>query len=598
MKIYKYIGFTMLVATALATASCSDWNDWNDTQTMADSNPSADKTLWENISSRSELQNFKTILEKVNRQDLFKSNKFYTIWAPMLTDTQRDSVLALKDSVIIDQFINNHIAEYNYQATGIQENRIHTLNDKAYAFIGSNNSYTFNNVKLTQANIPNSNGTMHILASNSPFLPNAYQYIWMAEDMDSIAKYFKRYELTELDPSQSVAGPIVNGHQTYIDSVMITYNSMTNSMRARLDNEDSTYTFIMPNNEAYEKMYKTIKSLYKYKESTLGQNVADAASSTYATVTGTSNVEYLNFLADSLTRRQIVNNLAYSHYNRYNKAYFEDGNLSLDTIFSTYRNKFSEPDRIFDEEHIVARQRLSNGEAVIVDSLGFKSWETYNTSNVTAGIMPCRVLNGTPQRKMLNLSQIDTEKIDLPEGTTTFSYIQVPATSNFVKPEVDYYLTDVKSGTYRIYVVIPPADIDVDDQTEAILPNWLSFSMNYFNGTRLTDYQFTNERFDPNNNVITTYNATTGAEVKTTIDNKDFFNDPERVDTLYLGEFTFPYCYVGLTDVYPNIKVTCSTKFSTLASRGHTAAFDKTIRIARIILRPVDYDDYLKEEEE
>ena len=96
----------MLVASALTAASCSDWNDWNDPQTMADSNPNADKTLWDNIASRSELQNFKTILEKVNSQELFKTNKFHTIWAPILTDAQRDSILALKDSVIVDQFIS------------------------------------------------------------------------------------------------------------------------------------------------------------------------------------------------------------------------------------------------------------------------------------------------------------------------------------------------------------------------------------------------------------------------------------------------------------------------------------------------------------
>lgn len=596
MKIYKYIGFTMLVATALTTTSCSDWNDWNDPQTMADANPYSDKTLWDNISSRSELQNFKIILEKVNCQDLFKTNRFLTLWAPTLTDAQRDSILALKDSVIMNQFIKNHIAEYNYQATGVLDSRIHTLNDKAYAFTGSNYAYTFNNVKLAQANIPNNNGTLHILAGNSPFLPNAYQYIWIANDVDSIAKYFKQYEITELDPSQSVLGPIVNGKQTYIDSVMVTYNSMTNSMRAQLNNEDSTYTFLMPNNEAYDKMYKAIKSLYKYKESTQGQNVADAKSTTYATITGTSNVEYLNFLADSLTRRQIVNNLAYSHTNRFNKAYFDEGSIALDTIFSTYRNKFSEPDRIFDDAHIVSKQKLSNGNAVIVDSLGFKSWETYNRENTIIGAMPCRVLNGNLQRKALNAVDVNTELVDL-NNQSGFTYCQAEPTSSFVKPEVDYYLTGVLSGKYRIYVVIPPVNIDKNDDSETILPNWLSFTMNYFNGTKLVDYQFTNERFDPNNAEVITYNPSTGAEVKTKIDNKDFFNNIEKVDTMLLGEFTFPYCYVGLNDVYPNIKVTCSTKFSTLASRGHVNAFDRTIRINAIIMRPVEYDDYLKEEE-
>ena len=591
MKINKYIGFTMLVASLVTTTSCSDWNDWNEVQT--DPNPAADKTLWENISEISELQNFKTILEKVNMRDALQSSKFHTVWAPELTDKQRDSILALNDTVIIDQFVKNHIAEYNHQATGVMENRIHTLNLKAYNFEGSNFNYTFNQIKLSKANIPNTNGTLHILERNSPFLPNAYQNLWMTDDVDSIANYFKQYELTVLDESQSVPGPIVNGKQTYIDSVMVTYNTMTRSIRASLDDEDSIYTFLMPNNKAYERMYNDIKSLYKYKESTQGQNVAEAAASTYQVVTGTSNVSYLNFLADSLTRRQIVNNLAYSHTNRYNKLYFEDGSHELDTINSTYRMKFSEPDRIFDPQHIVEHKALSNGDAVVVDSLGFKTWETYNPENIMSGLTACRYLNGNRENKIV--SDYNTEKVTLKPGVKSFSYIQVVPKASTSKPEVDYYLTDVLSGEYYMYVVIPPADVDNEDTT-TVKPNWLTFKMNYYNGSKLVDYTFTNERFDPNNAEVITINPNTGAEVKTKIDNTDFFNDTTKVDTILLGKFTFPCCYVGLDGVYPNIKVTCSSKFSTLQSRGHVNAFDRTIRINSIILRPKDYEEYLNEE--
>lgn len=591
MKINKYIGFTMLVASLVTTTSCSDWNDWNEVQT--DPNPAADKTLWENISEISELQNFKTILEKVNMRDALQSSKFHTVWAPELTDKQRDSILTLNDTVIIDQFVKNHIAEYNHQATGVMENRIHTLNLKAYNFEGSNFNYTFNQIKLSKANIPNTNGTLHILERNSPFLPNAYQNLWMTDDVDSIANYFKQYELTVLDESQSVPGPIVNGKQTYIDSVMVTYNTMTRSIRASLDDEDSIYTFLMPNNKAYERMYNDIKSLYKYKESTQGQNVAEAAASTYQVVTGTSNVSYLNFLADSLTRRQIVNNLAYSHTNRYNKLYFEDGSHELDTINSTYRMKFSEPDRIFDPQHIVEHKTLSNGDAVVVDSLGFKTWETYNPENIMSGLTACRYLNGNRENKIV--SDYNTEKVTLKPGVKSFSYIQVVPKASTSKPEVDYYLTDVLSGEYYMYVVIPPADVDNEDTT-TVKPNWLTFKMNYYNGSKLVDYTFTNERFDPNNAEVITINPNTGAEVKTKIDNTDFFNDTTKVDTILLGKFTFPCCYVGLDGVYPNIKVTCSSKFSTLQSRGHVNAFDRTIRINSIILRPKDYEEYLNEE--
>lgn len=586
-----------MVASMLSTTSCSDWNDWNEVQN--DPNISSGQSLWENIASTPELQNFKTVLEKVNMQETFQTNKFYTVWAPVMTNAQLDSVLALDEKVIKSQFVNNHIAEYNHQATGVLEERVHTVNEKAYEFAGMNSSYTFNKVNIVKANIPNSNGTLHVLDGTSPFLPNAYQSLWVTDNVDSIANYFKQYELTELDESQSVVGPIVNGKQTYIDSVMVTYNSMTIDINASLDNEDSIYTFILPNDEAYKQKYDAIKSLYNYKESTQAQDVANAEASTFTTITGTANVDYLNQLSDSLIRRHIVNNLAYSHTNGYNKIYFEDGSLAMDTIVSTYREgrtnkKLSEPDLIFDDAHIVDRIRLSNGEAVVVDSLGFKSWETYNPENIINGAAVCRTLRGAATRK--SVDDPDSTMVDLTDGKT-LSYLELAPTSSTGKPEADYYLTNVLSGTYRIYVVIPPASVDLNDTTTPVHPNWLTFTLNYYNGTRLTDYTFTNERFDPNNNEVITSNPTTGEEVRTKIDNTDFFNDTTKVDTLLLGEFTFPYCYSGLADVYPNIKVTISSKMSALSSRGHLDAFDRTLRISSIIMRPVEYDKYLRDEE-
>ena len=58
-----------MVAVGLHTAtSCSDWNDWN--TVPSDVNMAAERTLWENITEKPELQNFKQILEKVILLDL------------------------------------------------------------------------------------------------------------------------------------------------------------------------------------------------------------------------------------------------------------------------------------------------------------------------------------------------------------------------------------------------------------------------------------------------------------------------------------------------------------------------------------------------
>lgn len=586
----------MLAATV---ASCSDWNDWNSVQ--SDMNMTAEKSLLENINENPNLQNFKKILDATGMQQTLEAKKYYTIWAPQLTNAQLDSVMALDSATIVDQFINNHIAEYNHQASGIIDERIHTLNEKSYSFTGENGIYQFNNVEIVGKNIPSNNGTLHILKSNSPFLPNAYQSLWVTDGIDSIANYFKMYELTYLDESKSKAGPMVNGKQTYIDSVMVTYNSMSNSIHARLDSEDSLYTFLLPNNDAYKKLYDKISSLYKYADGTKAQDVANAKSTTYATLTAPSMD--MSYLKDSLIRRQIVNNLAFSHTDKYNANFFDGkpypykGNGEpADTIYSTYRNKFSEPEQIFLPEHIVETIRLSNGEGIVVDSLMFKSWETFFPERKILGTDAIRTL--TSERTNITVAYPDSSKVDLTDGTK-LTYVQATPSSNFAKPEVDFYLDNVLSGTYRIYAVIPPADIDITtDSTTVVNPNWLNFTLNYYDSktSKLVDYAFTNERYEVGKDTIITY-SDKGAEVRTIAKNTDFFNNTARVDTMLLGEVTFPCCYAGIGAYYPNIKVTIPATFSTLASRGHTKAFDRTIRICAIIMRPVEYDKYLKDEE-
>ena len=603
MKGYKYIGITAVTVALTTVTSCSDWNDWNTAQTG--DNVAAEKTLWENLSENPQLSNFKQIIEASGLGAELSANRYYTMWAPVLTDAQRDSILSLGQDAMINQFVYNHIAEYNHQAAGLIRERIHTLNEKAYDFIGENGTYTFNGVEIIDRNIPSTNGTIHILKSNSPFLPNAYQNLWMVSDIDSIANYFKKYELTRLDESKSILGPMVNGKQTYIDSVMVTYNDMANSIRARIDSEDSTYTMLLPNNEAYKKMYDKIASLYTYVANVQAQDVKNSTTGgvngTYTTLTA-PNMD-MSYLKDSLIRRQIVNNLVYSHNDKYNAKFFDgipytyrgEGEPA-DTVFSTYRNKFSEPENIFSPEHTVATVRLSNGQAVVVDSMMFKSWETFNPERTVRGTNECRVVSGN----RTNAYWVNPDGTPYTIDGRTLTYIKVEPTSGFGKPEIDYYLPGVLSGAYRFYaVIVPGAEVYDANPTENVRkPNWLNFTLNYYNprNSKLTDYAFTNSNFVPGSQ-ITTYNANTGAEVKTNIANTDFFNDINKVDTLYLGEFTFPCCYAGIGDYSPNLKVTIPSTFSTLASRGHINAFDRTIRIAAIILRPVEYDQYLKDEE-
>ena len=69
-----------------------------------------------------------------------------------------------------------------------------------------------------------------------------------------------------------------------------------------------------------------------------------------------------------------------------------------------------------------------------------------------------------------------------------------------------------------------------------------------------------------------------------------FSNDTSKVDTLYIGEFTFPVCYAGLSEEYcPNIKISTPYSVFTQALRE---AYTRDLRIASIILKPKELAEF------
>ena len=61
-----------------------------------------------------------------------------------------------------------------------------------------------------------------------------------------------------------------------------------------------------------------------------------------------------------------------------------------------------------------------------------------------------------------------------------------------------------------------------------------------------------------------------------------------KVDTMYLGDFTFPMAYAGTGNYYPYLRVNSDVKSK------ERIYYDRTLRIDCLILRPKELDDYLK----
>lgn len=549
---------SVIVAAMLAATSCSDFSDYN--ETPVDANMSADKTLWENISQNSNLSDFAALVKKAGFDEALGQSHFYTVWAPANGTFDVQTLMAEDNATLLKQFVKNHIAEYNHVISGSIDERVKVLNEKSYEFVG-NGSYTYAGLPISTLNQPSINGIVHILDGAAQFYPNIYEHVFAVQDIDSVSNYFKRYEVQTLDTKNSVLGPTVNGKQTYIDSVMIVRNYAFEELAANVACEDSSYTMLAPTNEAWVAQYNKVKKYFNYIGTTSAQDIDEATSATTApTSTVTIDAAYQT---DSMTLKSIVSELLFNNNNRYNSWLIEDGKQPYDTLRSTLNGYYTNPDEIM--SRTVVKQTMSNGEFRIVDSLAFRPWEAWapvTAANLYAG----RIWTGA--RGTGTIEAEDFERFGYTPkyaGQSSLSYTWISPLSNLGKPQFDVKLPNVLSTTYNIYIVLAPSLDYTEDKDGNLVrkPNQLDFSLSYCDAKGKLQIQKLNQKVE---------------------------NDPNRVDTLAVGTFTFPVAYAGLGEkMYPNLKITSDFGVFNAAMM---AKYTRDFRIVSIFLKPAEMDEF------
>ena len=585
----------MLAAGVLTAASCSDFSDYN--EEPVSSQPSAENTLWQNIKANAQLSQFASLVERTGFDSYLQEPRAYTVWAPANDQFDYAAYQQLDNTTLLNQFVKNHVADFNYVASGSLDGSdpVHMLSGKSFAFAG-NGQYTFGKNTVSQANVASSNGILHVINGANRFYPNLYEFFGQSTDdgIDSLVNYVKRYEQTTLDLENSEKGPMVDGMQTYVDSVMVTTNSLfgRSGLNANVENEDSSYTFLMPTNEAYMEMYNRVKSCYNFIGTTLVQDIEKLDKANATSTSGDNTRNGFNksvsvnaaYLQDSLTRRLIASHLVYSNTNAYNKFINERPAIRTivegqyrDSVYTTTRNLLSNPGEIFEDHQVGEPIEMSNGFGRIVDSLAFYPWEAY-----------CPQIVATPSRNLGRSFTCVTRnvRVEWPEmaeqlrgpGYEEFNYTLIrPSGRN--KPDFFIHLPNVQSTTYHIYVVVLPWEIgeknaDYGDTIPRTTP--MNFDLSYCgtNG-KLANYHFTTgASANPSSFSLTTA----------------FLPDPLKVDTLDLGEFTFPVNYRGLGDGYcPSLYISSPVNVYTPAQ---VAQYSREFRIYAIILKPVELDEF------
>ena len=451
---------SLALATLAITFATSCTDVWNEHFDTANKLRASDKTLWEEICSHPELDGFRKILEQTGCDRELDGDQMFTVFAPQgAISTEGLTVDGMRDEIAY-----NHIARFATSANNeLKEPRsIMLMNDKMGEFASESGTYTFSGQPLVKQNILAKNGVLHIIGGQIPFFCNVWEYMDKDTLYSNIRDYLYSFNEIELNEEASVAGAVVDGQITYVDSVTVNTNEMFYRL-GQLNDEDSTYWMILPTNKAWEKAYRKVSSYYTYSTK--------------------------NAARDSLqrhyTQMAMVSDLVFSHTMQ---------RTPEDSIISTNKNVFYSPLSTLLPEYgsFADGIECSNGRVYPVDTLRYNPWESWH-SEIQVEAENTRGREYTLcelYKRTLNASSPYYKKV------ADASYIETVPSTTSSNPSVTFSIPDVLSAKYDIKAVFLPQSLGVDksnaDKPNKLLCNLSTIDANGKSVTIKSDNIYTN----------------------------------------------------------------------------------------------------------
>lgn len=568
---WKGMACSALVAAATLTA-CSDWDDHFDANSsVLDSQHS---TLWQQIEKAENLKEFASLLKKTGYDEKLSASQTYTVWAPVDGSFDFDVLSNYSDARVLREFVENHIARNNYPVSGQIDQRIYMLNEKKMQFNGASD-YTIQGVKLINPNMSScSNGTLHAIDGKVPFLSSIYESLSTLDyPIDSLSAYILSYDEKKIDESKSKKGPVINGEQTYLDTVYYEHNELFSYYDAFINREDSSYTMVAPTNTAWNKAMTTINSYFNYLPQF--EFYEKPAEKVVQKVT----LQNAAAMRDSISKIALFTGLVYNN-NVYDNKKLKDlqtgETLHADSLMTTISTKTYSEDAANMFAHATRVDKSNGAIWVTGDSLYDRTWTLWNPeirieaeySNYWAGTT--QVSNDQPEAKAVNKPNDEV----LGKISNDY-YLEIAPKSMAVNPEMYFYLPNVRSTEYSVYVVFVPANINSKNYSGTLKKNHMDVVIG-FADEKGKNTEVTFKDIEPE------VDSLQNVEGKTA-----------KIDTTYIGDITFPTSYVGLFNS-SSLKCAPYMRLRSRVSSKQSSIYDRTMRVDCIILRPKDLDDYIK----
>jgi len=420
-----FVPLSAMIIVVLAAACTKEWNEHYDESAY----DLPDKTVTEFIKSQPELSTFANILDITGYDDVLNASQSYTVWAP---NNNALSGLDISDKELLTKTLRNHITRSRISTSGIDNSYIRMLNNKYVSFAKHQSGFTFGEKPVTEANRPAKNGLIHIIDGYAPYVNNLWEYLGKTDGLDSLREYIYSQSQKVFDAENSTEIGANEDGQVIYDSVFVISNSVLERLGS-IDVEDSIYTALMPDNNAWNEAYSRIKSYFNLP--------ADAGSSARQR---------------DLTRFTVVQDMLY-----HGRIYEPE---NIDSLKSTYGNVFYNPAGLFAG---LKNESLSNGVAYITSQMPFTNSDSFfKEIKVEAEQTSGRTNTGS---NIFIRSSYGTEF-----SASKNYYILVDPTST--APAVEFSIPNTLSAKYNIYCVFVPAKIvDPNDLT----PTKAKFQLTY-----------------------------------------------------------------------------------------------------------------------
>lgn len=548
---HRILTGVMMAAALFMGTSCDDSEGLKVTEEV----PNANKTLYEVLLADAELKDFVEVINSCGEHcadSLFNKSRVYTLWAPVDGSFNKDSLLnEVKEGnrdEVFERFVMAHVSNHLRAANGTldNKNKILLLNDKVVTFMGDRESgYTFDGCPLIECNNRVKNGVLHKIASPAEYKYNIMEYLKIAENVDSVSNFIYSFNETEFSPGQSIMGPIVNGEQTYLDSVFVTSNDILNHWNGVgfLDNEDSTYTVYVPTNAAWDEFTSKSEKFFNYNLESKNPTSVKA--------------EERDSLRQHYARINVLKYMTFSD----NEQIYVDSPDSILPIWQSGGREEILKSQV--EEFVVSEKQLSNGTFKVIDKCPFTFQELfYDTIKVEAenDAMRYKTENIVEYNRSASKNQLNKDSIFAGVKISGNTYFEGISPQN-APARASYKLPNALSAKYYLAVVTVPKNVtNADVEASDLKP---------------TRYTFTVAMEGQNGNIFKSGNIE---------------SLPDRVDTLFItnteGEkvvLDIPYC--ELYNTYNHEDYNLYLKVET---GGNVRKYDYTIRLDAIMLIPVE----------